>query len=79
MNRTVAVSQLKTHCLRLVDTVARERRELIVTKRGKPIARIVPMSEVGPNQALMRLRGLLIGGGRVEDFDTRTVWEAMRR
>lgn len=79
MNRTVAVSELKTHCLRLVDTVARERRELIVTKRGKPIVRLVPMAEVGADETLTRLRGTLIGGSRVEDFDTRAVWEAMRR
>ena len=78
-NRTVAISALKTHCLRLVDTVARERRELIVTKRGKPIARIVPMGEVTVNEALTRLRGTLIGGNRLEDFDTGTVWEAMGR
>ena len=29
MTRTVAVSELKTHCLSLVEKVARERRELI--------------------------------------------------
>lgn len=79
MDHTVAVSELKTHCLRLVESVARERRELIVTKRGKPIARLVPMGEVSANETLTRLRGTLIGGGRVEDFDTRAVWEAARR
>ncbi len=59
--------------------VARERRELIVTKRGKPIARLVPISEVSANETLTRLRGTLIGGNRVEDFDTGTVWDATRR
>ena len=79
MAHSVAVSELKTHCLRLVDQVARERRELIVTKRGKPIARLVPLAEVGPNEALTRLRGTLIGGDRAEDFETDSVWEATRR
>ena len=79
MNQTVAVSELKTHCLRLVDKVARERRELIVTKRGKPIARLVPMDDMNANETLNRLRGTLIGGDRVDDFDTRTVWEATRK
>ncbi|MBP1686954.1 MAG: type toxin-antitoxin system prevent-host-death family antitoxin [Deltaproteobacteria bacterium] len=79
MNDTVAVSELKTHCLRLVEEVARHRRELIVTKRGKPIARLVPMGAVDVREALTRLRGTLIGGDRVEDFDTGAVWEATRR
>lgn len=79
MKDRVAVSELKTHCLRLVDRVARERREIVVTKRGKPIARLVPMGDVDANEALARLRGMLIGGNRVEDFDTGSVWEATRR
>ncbi len=79
MKDSVAVSELKTHCLRLVEQVARERRGLIVTKRGKPIARLVPVGDVDADEALARLRGTLVGGDRVEDFDTGSVWEAMRR
>jgi prevent-host-death family protein len=78
MTHRVAISELKTHCLRLVDQVARERRELIVTKRGKPIVRVVPLVDAGPDEARTRLRGTLIGGNRVEDFDTGLVWEAAR-
>ena len=79
MNKTVTVSELKLHCLRLVDEVARQRRELVVTKRGKPVARLVPVVELCGDDALARLRGTLIGGTRVADFDTRLVWEATRR
>lgn len=79
MKDAVAVSELKTHCLRLVEEVARHRRELIVTKRGKPIARLVPMGAADVPEALTRLRGTLIGGDRVEDFDTGAMWEATRR
>ncbi len=79
MARTVAISELKAHCLRLVDEVARRRRELVITKRGKPIARVVPLDELPRDDALGRLRGTVIGGDRVEDFDTGVVWEANRR
>jgi prevent-host-death family protein len=77
--KTVAISELKAHCLRLVDEVARRRRELVVTKRGKPIARVVPLEDVRADDALARLRGTVLGGDRVEDFDTGVVWEAQRR
>lgn len=79
MRKTVAISELKSHCLRLVDEVARHRRELIVTKRGRPIARVVPLDDVSADEVLERLRGTVIGGDRVEDFDTGVVWEAQRR
>ena len=78
MTRTVAISEFKTHCLRLVESVARERREIIVTKRGKPIARLAPLGEVSAAKALEHLRGTLVGGTRVEDFDTDLLWEAAR-
>jgi len=79
MARTVAISELKAHCLQLVDEVAQRRRELIITKRGKPIARVVPLDELPKDDALERLRGTVIGGDRVEDFDTGVIWEASRR
>jgi prevent-host-death family protein len=80
MARTVAISHLKAHCLRLVDEVARRRRELVVTKRGKPIARVIPFDDTQPDETLTGLRGTLVGGGaRVEDFDTDALWNAARR
>ncbi len=79
MKNSVAISELKTHCLRLVEKVARERRALIVTKRGKPIARIEPIADLAADDRLARLRGTASGGDRVEDFDTGMVWDAMKR
>ena len=79
MTRTVAVSEFKAHCLRLVDEVARQGKGIVVTKRGKPIARLVPIGKVAPAQTLARLRGTLIGGDTVGDFDTGVLWEAARR
>lgn len=79
MSKTVAISELKAHCLRLVDEVARRRRALIVTKHGKPIARVVPLDDLPPDDALTRLRGTVSGGESVEDFDTGVLWKAHRR
>jgi len=79
MIKTVAISELKAHCLRLVDEVARGRGILVVTKRGKPIARVVPLDTAAPDDALTRLRGTVTGGDRVADFDTGVVWRAQRR
>lgn len=40
--KTVPVGEFKAHCLALLDKVARTHKPLIVTKRGKPVAKIVP-------------------------------------
>ena len=40
--RYVAAAEFKANCLRLIDEVAQQRRPIIITKRGKPVAKLVP-------------------------------------
>ena len=42
-NKYVAAADFKANCLRLMDEVARQRRPIIITKRGKPVAKLVPV------------------------------------
>jgi prevent-host-death family protein len=44
-HRSIAISKFKAECLGLLDEVAETGEELVVTKRGKPIARVVPVEE----------------------------------
>jgi prevent-host-death family protein len=41
----IAAGELKAGCLSLLDTVARTRRPLVITKRGKPVAQLIPVQE----------------------------------
>ena len=43
--RTVAATEFKAHCLELLDRVRQTREEITVTKHGKPVAKLVPLSE----------------------------------
>lgn len=40
--KTIPIGQFKNSCLRLMDEVHRHGIPLVVTKRGKPLVRIVP-------------------------------------
>jgi len=62
----------------LVDEVARRRLVLVVTKRGKPIARVVPMDDAAAGDALSGC-GDGDRGDRVETSTPGVVWEAQRR
>jgi len=42
-SRYVAAADFKANCLRLMDEVARQRRPITITKRGKPVAKLVPV------------------------------------
>ncbi len=39
----VSAGEFKTHCLKLMDQVARSHEELVVTKRGIPVVKMIPV------------------------------------
>jgi len=41
---TIPAGRFKAQCLSLLDRVARTHEELIVTKRGRPVARVVALA-----------------------------------
>lgn len=43
--KVVAAGAFKQGCLALIDEVAASGREIVVTKRGKPVARLVPIED----------------------------------
>lgn len=40
--RTVPAGEFKAKCLKLMDEIADDGGELVITKRGKPVARLLP-------------------------------------
>jgi prevent-host-death family protein len=45
MAREIAAGKFKAECLALLDRVAATGEEIVVTKRGKPVARVLPVEE----------------------------------
>ena len=43
--QSISASAFKARCLALLDDVAATGRSLVVTKRGRPVARLVPVEE----------------------------------
>ena len=42
--RTIPATRFKAECLQLLDDVAQSGETIIVTKRGKPVARLLPLA-----------------------------------
>lgn len=68
--KTVPAGEFKAKCLALFDEVEAGRRTFVVTKRGRPVARIVPLepTETSLHGTLIHEEGLL------EPIDV--AWEA---
>ena len=43
--RTIPAGRFKAQCLRLLDEVAETGETIVVTKRGKPVAKVEPVEE----------------------------------
>ena len=43
--RTVSASQFKAKCLGMLDEVAATGEEIVITKRGRPVARVLSAEE----------------------------------
>ncbi len=43
--RTVTATELRAKCFALLDEVATAGRTIVVTKRGRPVARLTPVDE----------------------------------
>ena len=44
-SRTIKASEFKAACLKLIDEVADTNVEIIITKNGKPVAKLTPYRE----------------------------------
>lgn len=43
--KRMAAGSFKTHCLAVMDEVQAKRETVVITKRGKPGAKLVPVDE----------------------------------
>jgi prevent-host-death family protein len=59
--KTIAAGEFKARCLALLDDVERTGTPVIVTKRGRPVARIVPTEK----RKARSLRGSIVRMGDV--------------
>ncbi len=70
----ISAGKFKAQCLNLMDEVAQKREEIVITKHGKPIAKLAPITD----QALSVfgfLRGaVVVKGDIVEPLNE--VWDA---
>lgn len=60
ISETIAASAFKTHCLEILDRLsARELSRVIITKRGRPVAVVVPPEDT--RDSVRQIHGFLRG------------------
>ena len=69
--------EFKARCLQLMDEVAETGREVVITKRGRPVARLVPIADAPVRDVFGCMRGTVkVVGDIVAPLEE--PWEADR-
>lgn len=72
----ISAGEFKATCLKLMDEVARTHETVIITKRGRPVVRMVPVEDEGETILFGYMAGTAtIHGDIVGQIEVE--WEAM--
>ncbi len=66
--RTIAITEVKANLLKLVTEIGETGDEIVITRRGRPIARLVPAASAHP------LKGSLVLPDDMAAYDLSAEW-----
>ena len=77
--RTIPAGEFKAKCLAIIDEVHNRREQVIITKYGKPMARLEPVNEAAdkPENIFGFMRGKMrIVGDIISPLDPTEAWDS---
>jgi prevent-host-death family protein len=75
--KKIAAGEFKARCLSLMEDVRSTREPLVITKRGKPVAKLVP-ADNPEREFIGRLKGVIRVVGDIESPIEPDAWESSR-
>jgi prevent-host-death family protein len=75
MSQMIKASEFKAKCLAILDEVERTRQPVVITKHGKPIAKVMPHTEQRNARGILKDE-LFIVGDIISPIDVE--WEALK-
>ena len=72
---TIGAAAFKAHCLALIDKVRNKGESIVITKRGVPVAKLVPVDEHRPKIFGYMRGSVLWYGDLISPIDVK--WDAM--
>jgi prevent-host-death family protein len=76
--KKMPAGEFKARCLTVMDEVNKTREPVLITKRGKPVAKLVPPVQ-SENELIGRLEGIVQIVGDIESpIEPPEAWEALR-
>lgn len=76
--KKMAAGDFKSRCMAVIESVQKTREAVLITKRGRPVAKLVPAEEA-PRKFLGRLEGIVKIVGDIESpIEPADAWDVAR-
>lgn len=76
--QTMGISQFKSHALKILDQVAKTQEIIVITKRGKPLAQIIPYRNSISNHKPGKLANALVFENDIVSPLGEEIWDACK-
>ena len=76
--QTIAAGSFKAKCLAIMDEVQQKREPVLITKNGKPVARLVPVEDEPDDFFGFFMDGLEITGDVVAPAIPANAWKRLK-
>jgi prevent-host-death family protein len=76
--KTMGISQFKTHALKTIDQVAATQEIVVITKRGKPMAQIIPYQNSASKHKPGKLADTLVFENDIVSPLGEEMWDACK-
>ncbi|MCR4289539.1 MAG: type II toxin-antitoxin system Phd/YefM family antitoxin [Candidatus Scalindua sp.] len=76
--KTMAITKFKAYALKIVDQVAKSNESLVITKRGKPLAVLIPYRKSEKKPVPGKLAGTLVFEKDIVTPLGNDIWEACK-
>ena len=76
--RKISATEFKAKCLGLLDDVQKTGEELVITKHGKPVAKLVSAAPPASKTSRGILKGKVRITGDIVNVDFTDLWELAR-
>lgn len=74
----IPISEFKSKCLKLLGETGNNGREYTITKKGEPIARVIPIKKSQGKSLRGAWKGMVEIHGDIVNFNLMDDWEAAK-
>jgi prevent-host-death family protein len=76
--KTMPAGQFKARCLKVMDDVQSSREPVVITKKGRPVAKLVPVEKPSDDFLGKLSATMKIVGDITQPLEDPEAWEALR-